>query len=797
MRDLNYVVEQQASLTIAADARLGPINTMDDQVWAIVLGNSEPPAVSLQTTFGLRARSCRIFPRFTYDNHTINNPKEFYHPVTIHQYYPNYVKLSFKPFQCFNVILEYWVPDSQSISCRTRIVNTSREKRQIMLEWAELLIPTDDGHRMSADEIGLITILNGRTADLSPVFFLTGGAQPGQSPYPALELSYTILPHQEQELIWAHATYTDNNSSFEHAKKITSRKWDVEVARILRINSQRIEIKTGNTDWDNAFYLSQTLADQIVLNEKIDGDTTLRINTRRVDQSYRHLDGVEIKSVGDGQAVRKAFYLMNYLLPAAPSYLKALVEKLLSEQLPSVGSGEDSPLFIQLPPLTTPLLSALVWEYYRYSGDVEYLSVVFPKLLTIFNFWFTPAHDRDNDLFPEWDQPAQTGFEENPSFSYLSDTSPGLDISTFESPDLASYLYSECNILLSIARELNYIEPVEKLESIATEIKHFVNQLWDDQEACYLYQDRDIHLPATLQLLGSRSGSGSIDVHNEFQKPVRPHVRVKSRAEGTKAIQIYIQGISENGSHRVDHIEPSQFHWHLNKGYTTSRFVYNKIEQVEVTGASQDDEIILSISGVSGVDVTQLLPLWAGIPSEEQAKVLINLCILNKKRFLSPYGIRSYLDPTPESEMPGELSAIRPEWVELIVRGLLRYGERHKAAEVFTRLVKAVTHSISLGMVFHQYYQEETGKGLGSENTLFSLLPIGLFLDILGIKIFTPAKLEICAGNPFPWPVTIKYRGLTIVHQEKKSMVVFSDGQTMTLENNSPVQIDQDRINSS
>jgi hypothetical protein len=59
-------------------------------------------------------------------------------------------------------------------------------------------------------------------------------------------------------------------------------------------------------------------------------------------------------------------------------------------------------------------------------------------------------------------------------------------------------------------------------------------------------------------------------------------------------------------------------------------------------------------------------------------------------------------------------------------------------------------------------------------------------LYILGVKIINPSRVEITGSNPFPWPVTIKYRGLTVVHQEKKTLVIFSDGQNVTVDNNLP-----------
>ena len=96
MREWNYSPDHPISLTISADARLGPTDYTNDQIWELNLGNSEPPAISLQTTFGLRARSCRIFPRFVVSGQSVNNPAHFHRPITIHEYYPNYIKLFFQ-----------------------------------------------------------------------------------------------------------------------------------------------------------------------------------------------------------------------------------------------------------------------------------------------------------------------------------------------------------------------------------------------------------------------------------------------------------------------------------------------------------------------------------------------------------------------------------------------------------------------------------------------------------------------------------------------------------------------------
>jgi hypothetical protein len=788
MREWNYSPDHPISLTLSADARLDPTDYANDQIWELNLGNSEPPGISLQTTFGLRARSCRIFPKFIHGGQSVSNPTHFHHPVTIHQYYPNYIKLSFKPFSAINVILEYWVPDSHTIACRTKIVNSSRDTCQIQVDWAELLVPAEDGNRMSANEIGLTTILAGQTANLTPVLFLTGGALPGNSPYPSLDLSYKLPSHGEQQLFWSHAMLSDMNSSYERAKEVISRNWDTEFARILRLNSQRMEINTGNQEWDTAFYLAQTRSDQLLLHPTPKGSSSSYVFSRQPDQGFSLLqDGSDYNYSWNGQTAHGSYYLANYLLPSSPETLKCLLDNFFASQSdqgeidfkPGL-SGQRSHL------QSTPLLARIAWMYYEYTGSRDYLHSIFPKLLAFFFSWFSTEHDRDGDLIPEWDQAIQTGFEEHPLFSYLGDSSAGLDISTVESPDLCSYLFRESQSLISIAKVLSEGESIPRLKSIAATLKTMVEQSWDDAHACYRYRDRDSHITTSSEFLGRCNGAGTIDIHREFHPAVRPSMLIISKDEGTRPVQIYIHGTAANGAHRVDHISTAQIHWHINNGYITSDFLYESIELVEVTGLLPGDELLIHSSGLDRLDQTLFVPLWAGIPSDDKAKILINLTIMNKKRFLCPYGLRPVLD-VPNAAARDELyDAIHLPWMSLVLEGLIQYGERKKAAEVFTRFMKAVVHSLKIDLSFHQFYQAETGKPLGPSNTLYSLIPLGVFLNILGVKIINPSKVEITGSNPFPWPVTMKYRGLTVVQQEKKTLVIFSDGQNVTVDNSDP-----------
>lgn len=788
MLDWNFSPDLPVSLPLSADARLSPTDYTNDQIWELSLGNSEPPAITLQTTFGLRARFCRIFPRFIYNDQVVSDPARFHHPITIHRYFPNYLSLSFKPFSYINVILEYWVPDSHTVAGRAKIRNTGHSVCQIQIEWADLLVPAPDGHRMAIHEQGLATVLAGDTANLVPVFFLIGGAQPGKSPYPALNLSLTIPPNDEQNSQWVQSSLTEIKDSYEQARDLASKNWDAEFTKILRINANRLQINTGNHDWDTALYMSQTLADQLLLQPTELCRSASFVNARNPDQGYSLLnDGTDYNHLWNGQAVLDSYYLMNFLLPTAPNILKGILNNYLDTQLPTgeidlkPGLGGQRSQF-----LAPPLIALMTWKYFEFSGDIDYLKSVFPKLLSFFFCWFSDSHDRDQDLIPEWEHLTQTGFEERPQFSFQDNMKGGADISTVECPDLCSYLFRECQSLIAIAQQIAASKEIDKLKNIAAHLKLAVEEAWSDNHVCYMYRDRDSHISTISEHIGKRNGAGIIEVNQEYSDPVRLLIHVKSSREGTRPVQIYIHGSSSFGTHRVDHIPTNQIHWHLNSAYFTSVNTYKSIDHIEVTGILPEDEIYVQTPGLTELDQTLLLPLWAGIPSEDKAKVLINLTIMNKKKFLSPYGLRSriysdHFDTDSDVFISTQLS-----WIAFILEGMIQYGERLKAAELFTRSMNAIIPSFRDHLTFHKSYNSETGQPQGMANSINGLIPVGVFLDILGVRIISPNRVEISGNNSFPWPVTLKYRGLTVVHQEKKSLVIFSDGQNMAVNNDSP-----------
>jgi len=118
-------------------------------------------------------------------------------------------------------------------------------------------------------------------------------------------------------------------------------------------------------------------------------------------------------------------------------------------------------------------------------------------------------------------------------------------------------------------------------------------------------------------------------------------------------------------------------------------------------------------------------------------------------------------------------------WNVLIGEGLIRYGYRDEAAELVARIMSIVVQALKRERAFRRYYHADANHCEGERNALGGLAPLSLFLETLGVKLVSPTRLMLSGNNPFPWPVTVKYRGLTIMRQQGKTSVIFPDGQTV------------------
>lgn len=787
MRNWNLAANDPRSLTLAADYRLSSPNYCDDHIWELFLDGGEPPALALQTTFGLRARSLRLFPRFSEGELVRVNPIDFTNPPIVRRFYPNYLLISFSPFPEIDVDIEYWVPQSQAVGCRIIVTNSGTLHRHIRLDWVAILNAAESGERMSHLEIQAAKVLYGRSSQLVPVVFLTGGPEPSSSPYPALSLELD-LPHSEShKSICSHAALSSKENSFELARQIASNNWDAEFARIEMINNDQVEIFTGDPDWDAAFSFTQKVAYSLFLGSTSNLPNPSFVFTRQPDQGYSLCgDGSDYDHLWNGQSPLDTYTLVNLMLPSVPGQAQGLIRNFITTQTkdgfidwkPGL-AGQRSSL------LATPILATLTWRIFQTCEDKTFLEEVFPHLLNFFHTWFTHDQDRDGDGIPEWDHPLQAGFEDHPLFACWHKWAQGLEISTTESPALCAFLYRECQSLIRIAQLLGRAEPLATLQAIAEHLKTSVETSWDDETATYHYWDRDTHSTTPSEVVGERMGPGKIEVQKTYHQPVRLVLRIESSGESTRRPNIFLHGISSSGKHRVERITQDRIKWYFGIGTATSELVYSALEHVEIQGLDNTDLITIKSAHLTSQDLSLLLPLWASIPSEERAKSMVRDTITNQDLYWRPFGIPACTlsSSNPEAQI---CNNVYIPWNTMIGEGLVIYGYRSEAAELVSRLMLAIINSLKTEGAFYRNFHAETGHGSGEKNSLGGLAPIGLFLETLGVRLISPHRVAVEGYNPYPWPVTVKYCGLTVIRQKEKTLVIFPDGQSVNIDSQQP-----------
>lgn len=781
MREWNLTTGDPLQLTIAADARLCAPNYADDHIWQLDLSGGDPAAIGLRTTYGLRARLMRIFPRFFQDSKIINDPAEFVRAPVLRFFAPNFLDVDFSPIPGLDVRLEYWIPASNVVAGRITLSNRGVTPLASSLELVGQLIPLE-GQPMSAVQRQSVSVLDGKAENLAPVLFLTGGPQPGPGPYPALNLHFELPEGNSRQFSWALASTSDLEESFELARRTAARPFEAERARIeLLAASQAIDIQTGDPDWDAALAFSQKAAFGLFLgnSEKLPHNSFALV--RQPDLGFsRSGDGSDHSRFWSGQAPLESYYLST-VIPGAPELACGLLKNFLSVQ-DQDGEIDAKPGLAgqRARYLAAPFLVSLAWNCYQRNPDQALLQAAYPSLHQFFWAWFSPRRDHDRNGLPEWQHVSQTGFEDNPLFEGWHAWAQGVDITTVQSPALSAALYREAGLLCQMAELLGRKSDLTLLKKQKEILRNGIEACWDTETSFFHYADRDTHLSQPGKVLSDRQAASELDLQKDLKEASRLIIRIQGHGEALKRPRVIIKGMLD-GQEQTETLERHDFRFSAAGAVTTSKKLYDSVGHFEFEGLSRRDRLTIQTVDLSISDQTLLLPLWAEIPTKEEADLLVHRIILNAEHFDHPFGL-SALPRIVASDADPVCLGVHLPWNQFVAEGLLSYGYRREAARLMAHFMSAVIANLKRSQSFYRTYHAETGLGQGERDALHGLAPVGLFLDILGVEIISPKRVKILAENPFPWPVTVKYRGLTVSRLLDQTEVIFPNGQVAQVE---------------
>jgi len=768
-------------LTLACDARLGSPDYLNDQIWEVHLNGGAPPAISVETTYGLRAGSMRLFPRFRLKESWVTDPGEFVLPPRVIRIFPNFISLEYSPLKNVKVVSEIWVPESQLVTGRLTFSNTGSSKERFGFEWINLLSHLGEGAGMAVVEKGILHYMEGQTSGLCPVCVMTSGAQAGSGPYASLAFDIELARGADRQITWALATLADAEESLNAARQATTRSWDAEVARIdLMEDSQTLRIETGNPEWDAALMLSQRAANALFFpaGEHLSRQSFVLARQPENGFSMRG-DGLDYNHLWNGQTALDTWYLTGILGWTQPERCAGLIENFLATRRED-GCLDWKPGMAgqRAKRLAQPILAETAWQIYQMRPDKEWIDRIYPKLLDFVRCWFSPASDRDQDGFPEWEHPFQPGLDGAPLFHPWMEHAQGVDPEVVESPSLAAMLYRECTSLRKMAELLDNHEDSAWLEERCGILKTELERNWSDSRSSYSYRDAAIQdSPPGASILSIR-GTGTFPVRQRFESPRRLVLSFHPHDEMTRQSHLLLHGETPEGP-VTEEISPRTIHWLHGAGRYTTRHTFTRLVEVVARAMLPGDHCQINTIDFTSEDISLLAPLWAHIPDTDRGEIIIQNTILS--RYWQPFG----LPVCPSDRCPADepaLSGASLPWNQMIGEGLLDYGHRKEAAELVGGLLRAVAANLKSDHGFWSMIQASTGDGIGERNTLSSFAPLGLFLRTLGLVNISADQVIVDGLNPFSLPVTVQYRGTKVVFQQNHTRVTFAGGQTISVE---------------
>lgn len=796
MRRWNLDPDSPLRLVLASDVRLSEPDYLNDHIWELSLGWGSPPGLVIETTYGLRAQAMKIFPSFAWRGQDVTEIKRFHSAPRVREILSNYALIEFDPFRGIKIQSEYWVPTSQSLAGRLTIASAHADPGPFRVRLHGALIPREPGQSLGEETLDGARVLAGRTEDLYPVLFVTGGAQVEATHAPALAIERVLGAGRQQVIQWTLASLGDTRTSFVHARQTLRMQWEEQTARIERVNSSMVEFYTGNEEWDAVLHFAQISA----LGAFLGHDGWLPhpsiVASRDMDSGYSsNGSGRDHWQGWSGQKSTTTVYLIPQVLPAAPELAKGLLRNLIHVQRAS-GHIDGSPGLAgqRQGSNAVPLLAGAAWEIFSFDRDQDFLREIYQRLGQFVDSWVSGDSDIDHDGAPEWMNTLQADFPNWPTFARWHDWGENFDIRFAETPDLPAFLLAETRALSQMAEVLGLREESDQWSAKSDAFGGLL-ETWPHGEGRFLPRDRDLHETYSGKSIATLSGSHKKSIKANLKQPARLVVRVVAEERQAKDTVVRVVGRGDKGRFVSERIDGQDFEWYWDIGTYTTRAVFHSVRSIEVSGAAANSRTQVFIPDLQGHDLTQLLPLFAidkrRGPAVEAARDLLT----EPGFYWQPRGIATVPagDLFAEHQDDTELLGIRMDWNAMLGEALINLGSGTAAAELMRRLLETASQSLRSDHGWRERYHPELESGSGRRHSVIGAPPLRLILKCLGIRLHSPWEVDIIGPYLFDSEMMIRWQGLEVLRNADVTEVKFPNGYIVVSPGSQPRRIHQER----
>ena len=106
----------------------------------------------------------------------------------------------------------------------------------------------------------------------------------------------------------------------------------------------------------------------------------------------------------------------------------------------------------------------------------------------------------------------------------------------------------------------------------------------------------------------------------------------------------------------------------------------------------------------------------------------------------------------------------------------MQAGHRSAAYAVLEGILRSLAGVLRTDGAFREACHPETGEGWGKRDHVAGVAPLSLFLEVAGIRLLSPNRVDVSGPHLFPRPVTIRWRGLLVERRMEGTRLVFPDG---------------------
>ena len=673
----------------------------------------------------------------------------------------DWIEFRHQPLQDLEVRTLYWAPDSGVICGESWINNLTDKKRVVVYDLLCFLQSQGAGNQIILEKIKGRPILTGCLGDQHLVLFLAGNPNVIEEPFPYLQNEISLSPYCEGKVHWICAKSDTKKTAQDLLESVFQLDWPGEISRRKVAHQSQIEITTGDPDWDVILALSQKQA-QLLYHQ---------ITSR---EDHKTPPGVALRPI-------QALMLFQSLENQTAEKIKKILDLIFKEgnQFALEGISPDQGL-------TPPILSGeLLWQIHKSGFATEIWSKYLPTAAGWLEDWFSPDLDKDGDGIPEVTHPSILDLAGSDTSVAFRSASNFIPYPYLESSGLGALLYNDLCKIEGLAEVSGFNSNHHFLEKQET-LLNFLRGSWNSENGEYQNRDSRSHEAVNGFNIINDLEPGLNILRADFLQPVRigiiHHRSTADRVPGE--YRIICHGLDWHGNYRIEELSSVNFTWGDMFDLGISESIYSKLDYCILKGKSHKGKISLVAPSTANNDITQALPIWAGIVPDDQTRDIIENLLLDPERYWSPYGFSSYPDN-------GEPST-QLIWNLLLAQTLQEHGRSEQAAELIRRWMAVIIPAFIRSGCSFPGYGVNTGKGIGLKDSLESLFPVKFFLQVLGINFFQDGRFTIAGKNPFSWPVTLKYRGLIIIRGIDQTTIIRPGKETIILTDPDLFQFDLD-----